>query len=153
MRNYLIFSGANGWADEALGKGFYPEDLPVEWQLPFYNTQFRCVYLPFPVWHNAPDELVALWLKECSKDFCFVLGAPTAGELQEDARLCRFGERARLESQVDLLWLTPQASNLRELASRIMRAVQNQQPLFLLARWEDLALLRQTNELMMVLGV
>ena len=152
MRNYLVYSGTIGWEPDSFPSGFYPEDLPEDWRLSFYNTQFRCVYLPFHVWHKATAEMVNTWLNECDAEFCFVLGLPEAGNTGIDERVKQFGRRGRLEDRANLAWVTSQTS-LRELASRIAEAAKNHQELFIIAPWGQLTQLRQVSELMAVMGV
>jgi len=93
MDNYIVYLGAVGWRQEAWRGGFYPEDLPEDWQLSFYNTQFRCVYLPAEYWRNASDEEVANWLQDTREGFRFVLGTADRG--------CRGSPPARLDASAN----------------------------------------------------
>lgn len=152
MTNYSVYQGAVGWAHAQWNGDFYPEDLPEAWQLSFYNTQCRCVYLPYAFWRNATDEAVSSWLQDTREGFRFVLQVPE--NIDEEARRLagRFGARAVLEGQIDLLWLegTP---DLRDLAQRMQKAAQSGVPLFLIVRNGASGTLRQVGELMEILGV
>jgi uncharacterized protein YecE (DUF72 family) len=152
MNHYSVYLGAVGWAQAQWVGSFYPEDLPGDWQLSFYNSEFRCVYLPYAMWRKASDAEVAVWIHDTKAGFRFVLQWPeNAGE--DDKFLARrFGERAVLEGQCDLLWLEG-APDLRKLAQRMQKAVQSGSPLFLVSRDGSLTQLRQVSELMDVLGV
>ncbi len=152
MDNYIVYLGAVGWRQEAWRGGFYPEDLPEDWQLSFYNTQFRCVYLPAEYWRNASDEEVANWLQDTREGFRFVLG--TADGVAEDAarQAGRFGERGVLEDGADILWLEGEP-DLRDLAQRMQKAAQGGSPLYVISRASTLARLGKIRELMEVLGV
>jgi uncharacterized protein YecE (DUF72 family) len=152
MNNYIVYLGAVGWRHEAWRGDFYPEDLPEDWQLSFYNTQFRCVYLPAEYWRNASDEEVANWLQDTQEGFRFVLG--TADGFAEDAarRAGRFGERGVLEDGADILWLEGEP-DLRDLAQRMQKAAQGGSPLYVISRAATLAQLGKIRELMEVLGV
>lgn len=117
----------------------------------FYNTQFRCVYLPYPQWRDAPDEEVAGWLRDTREGFRFVLQMPENPDT-ETARLAgRFGESGVSEQQVDILWLEGKL-DLRDLAQRMRKAAQGGSPLFLISRAAALGQLRQAGELMDILG-
>jgi uncharacterized protein YecE (DUF72 family) len=152
MSDYRVYLGAVGWAHPEWEGNFYPEDLPEEWQLPFYNTQFRCVYLPYELWRKASDEEVAAWLYETQDGFRFVLQLPEKAD-EETRRLAkRFGERGIPEQQIDLFWLGGE-SDLRDLAKHMQKAAQMDSPLFLISRDGALTQLRQLGELMEVLGV
>lgn len=152
MGNYIVYAGAIGWEHDAWRGDFYPEDLPEDWQLSFYNTQFRCVYLPFEIWRNAKDEEVADWLFDTQEGFRFVLGVQ--GELDDaDKRAAgRFGERGIVEGGDYVIWIQGEP-DLRELSRRIQAAAQSQLPLFLISRDGALKPLQKIGELMQVLGV
>lgn len=152
MSCYGVYSGAIGWAHAPWWGDFYPEDLPEEWQLSFYNTQFRCVYLPHALWKNATDAEVAGWLDETLEGFRFVLGASETSSAEDAPRARRFGERGMPEGQLDIVWLEGRP-DLRDLAQRMQKAAQGGSPLFLVSRDGALAQLRQVSELMDVLGV
>jgi uncharacterized protein YecE (DUF72 family) len=126
--------------------------LPEEWQLSFYNTQFRCAYLPSEVWRKASPELIDAWLDETQEGFRFVLQAP--GSMSEEDRLqaSRFDGRAVLEGQADLVWLEGKP-DLRNLAQRMLMAAQGGKSLFLISRNGVLGDLGRVRELMEVLGV
>ena len=80
MENLQI--GTNGWQMPEGTGGFYPEDMPVEWQLVYYSNAFRVVLVPEPQW-MAWDEVA---LEECvdsvEGEFGFYLRVD--GELSED---------------------------------------------------------------------
>jgi uncharacterized protein YecE (DUF72 family) len=152
MGKYTVYSGAVGWEHSSWLGDFYPEDLPDEWQLSFYNTQFRCVYLPYELWSNASGEDIDRWLNETQEGFRFVLQVlGEKGEISEpNAR--RFGVRGILDDQADVLWLEGKL-NLRDLAQRIQTALNSGIPVHLISRDGDLAQLKQVSELMALLCV
>ena len=116
---YQIHIGAVGWNPDN-ARGFYPDDLPPEWRLAYYNNFFSCVYLPYAVWGHADAGMIRSWLDESLSRFRFVLEAPAdkpASGLRE--KLAIFGERLGLLAEASgnagqLLWLedfsTPQAA-------------------------------------------
>lgn len=152
MNCHSVYAGAVGWAHASWRGDFYAEDLPEDWQLSFYNTQFRCVYLPHAQWKNATDAEVVRWLDDTLERFRFVLGAPETFDGQDAAKARRFGERGLAESQLNIVWIEGEA-DLRDLAQRMQKAAQGGSPLFLISRDAALGQLRQVGELMEVLGV
>lgn len=152
MRNFNVYTGTIGWEHANWNGGFYPDDLPEDWRLSFYNTQFRCVYLPYPVWYQASDAVVANWLRETQEDFHFVLGLPEKQSEDWTRQAFRFGHRGKLEEGLEVVWIDPLTS-LRELAGRIKQSSETGHILYLIAKNDGLAQLRQIGELIEVLGV
>jgi len=152
MSCYGVYSGTVGWRHASWKGDFYPDDLPEDWQLSFYNTQFRCVYLPAESWRNASDETVANWLQDTREGFRFVLATPDGDSEEADRQASRFGERGVLENGADILWLEGEP-DLRDLARRMQKAVQDGAPLYVISRAATPAPLGKIRELMEVLGV
>lgn len=152
MSNYIVYVGAVDWRHEAWRGDFYPEDLPEDWQLSFYNTQFRCVYLPFGLWRNAADEEVAHWLYDTQAGFHFVLEASAALSADDLRKAARFGERGLLEDRVDIVRFEGEP-DLRNLAQRMQKAAQTGVPLYVISVEAALPQLGKIAELMSVLGV
>ncbi len=69
----LVLVGASGWLHPAWRGGFYPDGLPDDWLLSYYNTQFQAVYLPAPVWQAASEATWEQWLNDTQDGFHFVL--------------------------------------------------------------------------------
>ncbi len=152
MSEYIVYQGAIGWAHASWKGDFYPEDMPGDWQLPFYNTQFRCVYLPFELWRNASDEEVAYWLHETLAGFRFVLGV-AAGFNEEDSRKAGcFGERGVLEDRVEIAWVKGEP-DMRGLAQRMQKAAQDGVALYVISQEAKLPQLGKITELIGVLGL
>jgi len=152
MANFSVYLGAVGWKHAQWENDLYPGDLPEDWQLAFYNSQFRCVYLPCSMWQEASDAEVSSWLQETREGFRFVLQMPKKPDGETLRRAKRFGERGVPEGQVDIEWLEGVA-DLRGLAKRLQKAANEGAPLFLISRDGMLAQLRQVSELMEVLKV
>lgn len=152
MANYIVYLGARHWKHGAWQGDFYPPDLPEDWQLPFYNTQFRCVFLPAEIWQQAGEEEIAAWLQETRADFRFVLEG-VSGMSEADARKAdRFGERGVMADRIDIIRMTGDP-DLRELAGRMQKAAQNGVALYVISDDGALPQLRKIGELMSVLGV
>src|SRR5512143_2109420 len=69
----LVRVGAAGWLYPSWRSGFYPEGLPDDWLLSYYNTQFQAVYLPASVWQAVSAKTWGQWLGDTQEGFCFVL--------------------------------------------------------------------------------
>ena len=145
----LVLVGATGWLHPAWRSGFYPDDLPDDWLLSYYNTQFQAVYLPAPVWQAASEATWAQWLNETQGGFFFVL------EPGDAASVKAVSERVLLASpawEADHVWWLDAVPDLRRLAQRITQQAATGEPLFVLSRRGDLGLLQQANTLKQVMG-
>ncbi len=152
MSEYIVYLGAVGWEHGAWQGDFYPEDMPADWQLSFYNTRFRCVYLPFERWRNATDEEVSGWLDDTREGFRFVLGTGRTLDEADRRKAARFGGRGVLEGEAGIAWIEGEA-DLRDLARRMQTACRGGIPLYLISRDAALKPLQRIGELMQVLGV
>jgi len=151
---YRCNLGAIGWDHDAWSGAFYPEDLPPEWRLAFYNTEFECVYLPYAVWSRESPETLAQWREDTLERFRFLLEQAHGPASAEDAaRLAALGEKAVLAVAHDgpvIVWLEPGA-DLKQLA----QAIQEQaiaSPLYLVSVSADYPQLEQARTLLEVLG-
>lgn len=76
-RRFGIHIGTRGWQFPEDASGFYPEDLPPDWQLELYATQFQALELP-PQEALPEAEDIALWQEGTLEDAALAL--PLAGE-------------------------------------------------------------------------
>ncbi|HJX57962.1 MAG TPA: hypothetical protein VJ325_04530 [Thiobacillus sp.] len=147
--NPLVLVGASGWQHPAWRGGFYPEDLPDDWLLSYYNTQLQAVYLPAAVWQAAAEATWAQWLHDTRDGFYFVL------EPAEVAAAKPASERVLLatpEWEAAHVWWLDEAPDLRVLAQRITQQAATGEPLFVFSRSGDADLLEQANTLKQVMG-
>lgn len=145
----LVFIGAVNWTHPAWNGGFYPDDLPEDWLLSYYNTQFHTVYLPKSIWQTASESTWAEWLNETLDGFIFVL-EPGATDCVKPA-----SERVLLATPAWLtehVWWLDEGSDLRALAQRIARHAVSGEPLFVFSRSGDLALMEEANTLRQVMA-
>ena len=105
-----LFLGSKGWRHPEWVGNLYPDDLPEDWELAYYNTQFHCVWLEWEIWNQATAEEVQHWLQETRDGFLFLLEAPQNG-LFDQSKLSLFSGRARLLSTKDpsLVWFDSQS--------------------------------------------
>ena len=145
----LVLVGAVDWAHPDWHSGFYPEGLPDDWALSYYNTQFQVVYLPATVWQAASAATWERWLDDTQEGFCFLL-EPTG---KDDAKPA--SERVMLATPEWVgrhVWWLDECYDLRMLAQRITQQAETGEPLFVLSRRGDLELLEQVKALRQVMG-
>ncbi|MHB1085919.1 MAG: hypothetical protein ACYCZA_13905 [Thiobacillus sp.] len=147
--NSVIFVGAVNWEHAAWHGVFYPDDLPDDWLLSYYNTQFQAVYLPAAAWQDVPESTWTQWLNDTQDGFCFVLESAGAVAIKPAS------ERVMLATPawaVDHVWWLDEARDLRALAQRITRQAAMGEPLFVFSRSADIGLMQQANNLLQVMG-
>lgn len=147
--NQLVLLGAMGWEQPAWKDGFYPAELPDDWLLPYYSTQFQAVFLPAPVWQAASDATWAQWLDDTPPGFHFVLEpASSLSGLPSSERVLL----ATPEWAAAHIWRLDEMPDLRALAQRITQHAATGEPLFVFSRSGNLALLEQVSTLKQVMG-
>ncbi len=152
---YWVYWGASGWEYGGWQGGFYPEDLPHDWLLSFYNTQFRAVWLPVSLWEKASNSAIQQWLEDTQEGFRFLIEVePGVGEA---ARQCveKLAGRGILATpewcEEHVVWLA-QSPDLRVLAARISKQAGEGKPLFIISRDGDLKSLNRVRELTQIMG-
>jgi hypothetical protein len=147
--NQLVFIGAANWTHPAWNGGFYPDDLPEDWLLSYYNTRFHAVYLPESTWQSVAEATWTAWLNETHAGFVFVL-EPGAGECAAPAseRVLR----ANAAWQADHVWWLDEVPDMRALARRIAQHAATGEPLFVFSRSGNLALMEEADTLRQVMG-
>lgn len=151
---YRCNLGAIGWEHDAWCGAFYPDDLPSEWRLSFYNTEFECVYLPYATWGHATVETLSQWREDTLARFRFLLEPGHGTDANQDAtRVSALGEKAILATTHDgpaIVWLEPGA-DLKLLAQNIQTQALTT-PLYVVSVSGNYAQLEQTRTLLEVLG-
>jgi len=145
----LVLVGAAGWQHPAWRGSFYPEDIEDDWLLSYYNTQFNAVYLPAAVWQAASEVTWAQWLYDTLDGFYFVLEPGDAASVKP------VSERVLMATpswQAEHIWWLDEMPDLRLLAQRITRQATTGEPLFVLSRSGNLALMEQADTLRQVMG-
>lgn len=90
---YRIMPGACGWLHEAWKESYYPEDLPIEWQLGYYGNEFSVVMLPSDYW-KFDDTTIQDWLGDSGDSLKIVCEFTSLAQLQSNQqRLALFGSR------------------------------------------------------------
>lgn len=79
-------AGAIGWQHRAWLDGFYPEDLPEDWQLGYYANEFSTVLVPTEIYQSSePAGLAEHWLDDVSDSFVFYLQWPESALARDRA--------------------------------------------------------------------
>lgn len=138
--------GAIGWDQPAWSSNFYPADMPADWHLTFYNTQFACVFLPAESWRQAGTPAYTAWAADTHEEFMFLLEGAHPEELP--------GELAGRVRGVDrndptLIWFDRETP-LKALAARI---TQSEAPRYLLSADGDLGQIERVRTLLELLGL
>jgi hypothetical protein len=157
---YQCYLGTVGWNHPEWQGPFYPEDLPTEWRLDFYNNTFDCVYLPYARWGTAKLDEIEGWLDETQDRFRFVLELNGPGLSESDkARIKKLGGKLGLvddsgakPDHAVLLWVDVNP-DLKQLAQAIQDQIAAGNIVYLISRSPDLALLEQLRTLMEILGL
>jgi len=74
------------WTSVGLS-GFYPDDVPQEWQLTWYANFCMAVVIPPERWLQADSELVAQWCEQTQDNFWFYLLCDTSEQVLQAAAL------------------------------------------------------------------
>lgn len=149
---YRFHVGSAGWEHAAWQGVFYPDELPPEWRLAFYNTAFSCVWLAYADWSGRDLAALEGWLADTHERFRFVLEMNPAGPTEGDrARLAVLAPRlAAPEGRV--IWLEDE-SNLKALAQRLQAQASRPEPVYLLSRSHDLEAMKRAQVLLQILGI
>ena len=143
----LIFAGAEDWLHPHWREAFYPDGLPDDWLLSYYNTQFQTVYLPAVRWQAASAVDWAQWLDDTQPGFRFLLEPGTLSP-PSDARIIM---ATPAWCDTHLYWIDA-FPDLRELARQASAGAVSGEPLFVVSRSGDLDKMDQVMTLSEVLG-
>ena len=142
----LVALGAAAWDWPEWNDAFYPSDLPEEWRLTYYNTQFSCVFLAEPAWRQAGAAAYEAWATATHGQFVFLLEGARAEEVP---RALVGRAHGVTQSDSDLLWFD-RATSLKTLAGQLASAYGTQ--LYLLSRDGALGQIERVRTLLLVMG-
>lgn len=140
--------GAIGWRHPEWGKSFYPSDMPDDWQLTYFNTQFDCVYVPQSEWQQASSKNLSSWYADTHEQFRFLLEGPAMEsiptELQgKSVMVCR--------EDAALIWFS-RVDSLKDIAASIQKKT-DVETCFLISIDGDLAQIERVTTLLELLGL
>ncbi len=148
ITSHLVRVGSVGWEHPEWRGSFYPEDIPADWLLSYYNTQFQAVFLSADTWTGVSGADWARWLYDTREDFVFVLEPAPGVEPPASLRVMQ----AAPAWAAGHLWWIDETPDLRALAQRITAHAASGEPLFVFSREGSLARLGQAAELVRVMG-
>jgi hypothetical protein len=154
---YQYHVGSAGWDHADWVGSFYPDDLPPEWRLTYYNNFFTCSYLPYDEWSQQDPATLAQWVEDTLERFRFVLQLRPGGAAPGDAhKLALLAPRTGLLVEEDatpagLLWIDAE-QDLKRMAQRLQALVPSSSPIFIISLDHDLPAMNRVNTLLEVMG-
>jgi hypothetical protein len=142
--------GVAGWLWPAWDEVFYPADMPPEWRLAYYNTQFSCVFLPREQWQHQSPQTWESWAEDTHGGFVFLLET-AAGGANEVLPAPLQGRALGMHAQDPrLIWFDTE-TDLKPLAARL--AALPAGTCFLLSRDGNLGQIERVRSLLDLLGL
>jgi hypothetical protein len=89
----MIRLGGFDWRHAAWQGGFYPDDLPEDWQLTFYANEFDALGLAAEAWLAPSLEELAGWVTDTREGFRLYPELPARQVSDLEARLKALGPR------------------------------------------------------------
>lgn len=86
MESENLKIGARGWRHKQWVGPYYPDDLPVEWQLTYYANDFQVVLVPVEYWEKSKGYNLEEWLEAVDENFRFYLECPSLEVNEERQR-------------------------------------------------------------------
>ena len=138
--------GAVDWRRPDWNGTFYPADMPEEWRLTFYSSQFNCVYLEAAAWQGVDAAELARWHDDVHSRFVFLLAAAPGWDCP-----AALGEKARIvvPQAPDVLWFDG-GSDLKALAGRLKEDTGHDG--YLISRDGDLGQMERVGTLLELMG-
>lgn len=149
-----VLLGAWDWERPAWDGGFYPGDMPADWHLTFYNTQYGCVWLPQARWSLISAEQARQWRDDTHAEFRFLLEKLPILDDRAGAVLAALGDRVAKCCPPDddeLIWF--EAGVDLKLLTEEIREKARHSNVYLLSRDGHLATLEQVETLLGLLGL
>jgi uncharacterized protein YecE (DUF72 family) len=140
--------GAVDWRDPAWTGPFYPSDMPDEWRLSYYSSQYNCVFLKASTWRQATSTEFAQWCDDVHEQFVFLL-EDDENSTPPEAPV----HKAILVKPTDprILWID-RNSDLKKLAADI-NAWEDGKDLYLISRDGDPAWMERLATLLELMGL
>lgn len=153
---YSCYLGAQGWAHAHWQDRFYPNDLPPDWQLAYYNNFFGCVYLSHAEWSATPIETWRARLDDMQPRFRLLLETPAALDTHAREIMALLAPQIALhinpgKTPPELVWFDRQLE-LKALAQAIRDARATALSVYVVSRDADLGSIEQVRTLLEVLG-
>lgn len=85
--DHRVRFGARDWRHPGWAGGYYPEDLPADWQLGYYANELGAVLLPEAAWRGIDAETLADWALDVHDGFRFYLAVAAGSDAPDPAAL------------------------------------------------------------------
>ena len=140
--------GAVDWRDPAWAGPFYPLDMPDEWRLSYYSSQYNCVFLKASAWRQTTPAELAQWCEDVHDQFVFLLEDDENSTLPE-----ALAHKAIVIKPTDprILWID-RNSDLKKLVAAI-NAREDGKELYLISRDGDPARMERLVTLLELMGL
>lgn len=140
--------GAMDWRIPGWSGAFYPADMPEEWRLTFYASQFNCVYLDGDAWRLAEPAVLRQWCDDVHSRFVFLVEDDENLTLPEALR-----HKAIMIGPTDprIVWFD-RNSDLKQVAS-LLEAGAPDVDMFLISKDGDLAQMERVGTLLELMGL
>jgi hypothetical protein len=157
---YQCYLGTVGWDHPEWQGLFYPEELPTEWRLAFYNNTFDCVYIPYAQWSEVEPDVIESWMDETQDRFRFILEldnhVPSDSEKERigafAGKLALLDDGREIQDRSRLIWVDANP-DLKQLSQIIQSGITEGYIVYMVSRSRDLATLEQVRTLMEILGL
>lgn len=150
-----FYLGARDWCFPHWPGAFYPEDMPAEWRMAYYNTHYSCLWLAHAVWCRLTPATIAEWLADSRADFRFVLEAGDLATPGEASLAAAFGDKLGMLCRADdpaLVWFQA-GVDLRALAETLRARARGDGDIYVLSADGDLTTLERVGILLGLLDV
>jgi hypothetical protein len=155
MAEARVLLGASDWSLPHWQASFYPADMPEDWRLAYFNTQFSCVWLPHTVWSVISPSEAAGWLDDTRGEFRFVLEAGVPERPGERGLLAMLGPklgRHCTADHPDLVWFDA-GTDLRRLSETLRQRMASAGVTYLLSKDGNMAMVDRVGTLLELLGL
>lgn len=147
------YLGACDWRHSEWLGPFYPDDMPEDWQLAFYYTQFSCVWMSSESWLAVSASERQGWLAEVGASFRLLVESRDIDldALSREASVLDDGPLLIPDADAVIIWFDKH-TDLNDLTQRIKTAI-GIEPVYLISRDADLDKLSQVSMLLELLGM
>jgi hypothetical protein len=140
--------GTMDWRHPAWTGAFYPADMPQEWRLSFYASQFNCVYLKGNDWLLAAPTDLQQWCDDVHSRFIFLLEGDENSTPPES-----LGHKAIMSNPTDphIVWFD-RNTDLKQLVAHLKSGMADMD-MFLISRDGELAQMERVGTLLELMGL
>ena len=155
---YQCYVGSQGWDHADWSGNFYPDDLPPEWRLTYYNNFFNCVYLRYEEWSGETILTLSRWLEDTLPSFRFLLEVSAANLIEDGPKLQLLAPRTGLiladpaKSADQLIWIDAYP-DAKSMSQKLLLPRSPDDSIYAISSNHRLESLRLVQALLEVLGL